>query len=287
MKFSKFTKRVSSLMLAVALILSLTIPALAASPGTDSTNTVKLLAAASTRYSLGERVGTEYPVGTLLRNFEDGTGFKVDVTYDSSGNLLNLMRNNPNIADIFISADLGRMDTAISESLIAGSTKYELLGNKLVLIGNKTSGPAALTYAGLQTWLQTVSVPAKPFAAGDPLVVPAGTYTKQVLGDTVWNAISSKTELYSNVTNVLNAVADNVKPIGSVYETDAATEKASVNVLDTKDIGIIYPIGITQAAVTAGSDRLSEAEDLVDFLIEDIDKTDGSSIFQDFGFSKP
>ena len=90
MKKGRFSKHFSCFMLVIALVVSLTVPAFATYGG--SPVTINLMAAASTRYSLGERVNGQYPTGTILRNFEDAnSNITVNATYDSSGNLVNQM----------------------------------------------------------------------------------------------------------------------------------------------------------------------------------------------------
>lgn len=284
MKFNKILKFVSSLALSLVLMLGFVTPAFAAS---TSTTTIKLMAAASMRYTLGERQSSGvYPSGTLLRAFEDqNANTKVNVTYDSSGNLLNQMiADTTNSTDIFISADLARMNSAVTSNIIQQSTVYNLLNNKLVLVANPNSGLTAgdVLYSNALAWLN--DNPGIKIAVGDPAVVPAGTYTQQVFG-TQWNDILNHANLYSNVTNVLNAVADttltNVNQLGSVYATDAKT-KPSLVVLDSKNVNIIYPIGITNAAM-GNSARSIPSQALVNLLKADILNANG--VFQTAGFS--
>lgn len=287
MKSNKLLKFVSSFALSIVLMLGFVTPAFAASTGTDSTTTLNLMAAASTRYTLGERANGVYPSGTLLRAFEDqNANIKVNVTYDSSGNLLNQMIADTNhSADIFISADLARMNSAVTANIIQASTVYNLLNNKLVLVGNSSTGLTenGLPYSGVLDWLN--DNPGTTIAVGDPAVVPAGTYTKQVfdaIGSTTWNDILTHATEYSNVTNVLNAVANNANQLGSVYATDAKTN-SSLIVLASEDVNIIYPIGITNAAM-GNTDRSTASQALVNLLKADIAKTTGS-VFRNAGFS--
>ncbi|MEY8001138.1 molybdate ABC transporter substrate-binding protein [Clostridium sp. Mt-5] len=295
MKFNKLLKFVSSFALSLVLMLGFVTPTFAASTDTNSTTTLNLMAAASTRYSLGERgVDGAYPSGTLLRAFEDqNANIKVNVTYDSSGNLLNQMIADPNhSADIFISADLARMNSAVTANIIQADTVYNLLNNKLVLIANPNTGLTenSLQYSDVLGWLN--DNPGTTIAVGDPAVVPAGTYTKQVfdaIDSTTWNDILTHATLYSNVTNVLTAVANNVNQLGSVYATDAKTD-SNLIVLATEDVNIIYPIGITNAAMSDTVSRAPASQALVNFLKADIAKStdlpiNGGSVFKYFGFS--
>jgi len=289
MKLSKLSKRVSSLALAGVMMLSLAIPAFADS----TTTTINLMAAASTRYTLGDGVSGAYPSGTLLQEFEaNNPNIKVNVTYDSSGNLVNQMvADSTNKADVFLSADLARMNLAVTDGIIEADTTSNLLNNKLVLVANPNAGLAAnsLAYSGVLAWLQTLGT-TRSMAIGDPVVVPAGTYTKQVfdaIDSTTWNTITANTSpklstFYSNVTNVLTAVVNNTNQIGSVYATDAKTQ-SSLIVLDSKDVNIIYPIGITNAAM-GDDNRASAAQALDTFLYADLAKG-GSSVFLNAGFT--
>lgn len=305
MNFSKFTKHALSLALVVVMLLSFAIPAFATYPDTSPAITVNLMAAASMRYSLGERqTNGAYPSGTLLNTFEgQHSNITVNVTYDSSGNLLNAMiADTTRSADVFISADTTRMNSAVTANIIDSGTVYNLLNNRLVLIANSSTGLTAnsLAYSNVATWLAGGSL--RTIAVGDPTVVPAGTYTKTVFdridvaagfaAGTTWSNIASYKTEYSNVTNVLNAVALNTNSIGSVYATDAATN-SSLIVLATEDVNIIYPIGITAAAMTKVEDEDGEemqsnrelaSTELVDYLKADIAKTSGS-VFKAKGFS--
>lgn len=297
MKFRKFLKRISSLALVAVLVLSFAIPSFAQSASTNTASTLNLMAAASMRYSLGERTNGEYPEGTLLNEFEDEYGITVNVTYDSSGNLLNQMREDPDSSDVFISADLLRMGYAVDEDIIDEETVYNLLNNQLVLVAKTTSGITNLTYEDVPDWLAEDS--SRTIAIGDPAVVPAGTYTKQVfdaIDPTIWDNLIDEDNhyatLYGNVTEVLNAVVGGTNSIGSVYATDAKTQGSNLIVLDSEDVDIIYPIGITTAAMN-NADRKSASELLVDFLKADLDKPSssggvfvpGDSVFKFFGFS--
>ena len=294
------SRRVLSIALALALVFSLSLSVFAASDTADSTAvTVELKAAASMRYSLGERQSDgQYPVGTVLRMFEDANyneddevyEILVDVTYDSSGNLLNQMRaqmgtdadGNPDSSglttDVFLSAAIAQMTSATSEGIIASSSN--LLRNNLVLIANVKSGLAKgdVTFATAAAWLTTNG---GTIALGDPSVVPAGSYAQTVFTNNgTWSAIQTYAKYYSNVTYVLGAVSDGSNTLGAVYATDAATEKETVKVLDSADVNIIYPVGITTGA-TSDATRNAAANELISFFTSD----EAMAVFEAYGFS--
>ena len=119
-------------------------------------------------------------------------------------------------------------------------------------------------------------------AIGDPKSVPAGAYAKEVLESMeIWDAIQDKLSLGSNVTEVLNWVADGSASVGLVYATDAKKLADKVSVIEEAPEGtlkekIVYPIGIVK-----NSDNAAAAKIFVDFL-----KTDEvKQVFVDSGFT--
>jgi len=295
---SKFFKRASGILLTLALVFTLSLSAFASGSSTITyeDTEIELKAAASMVYSLGARQSNgEYPTNTLLYAFEHtnfgGLYYRVNVSYDSSGNLLNAMRAEQAAGsittDVFLSAALAQMTTATNEEIIDSS--YDLLNNRLVLVARTDSNVSfSGGYAGVAAWLAGATwvngVPNRTFAVGDPDIVPAGNYTKTVFdridvvngvaSGTTWDYITTNycpNGLYSNVTNVLNAVVAGTETVGSVYSTDAATRTDLVE-LDNKNVDIIYPVGITTAAA-ADATRNTGASALVEFFFTDLAKS--------------
>lgn len=122
---------------------------------------------------------------------------------------------------------------------------------------------------------------AKTIALGDPNSVPAGQYAKEVftnLGN--WEAVSSKASFGTNVTEVLNWVAEGSADIGIVYATDAVISK-KVEIIMEAPAGslktrVIYPVGMV-----SDSSHPYEAKLFIDFLASD----DAHSVFTAYGFS--
>lgn len=215
------------------------------------TTTITIFAAASLRNALDD----------AAKAFEKSTGDKVVISYAGSSALAKQIEQGAP-ADIFISADLDWMDYVAKAKLIKNDTRFNLLGNRLVLIAPKTS---------------TVSVKiAKDFplatilgdnhiAMADVKSVPAGKYGSAALKKLgVWSSVEPKVAQAANVRAALALVAQGEAPLGIVYETDAAAEP-KVKIVgvfpDDTHPPIIYPIAITAATKNADA-----AKAFIDYL---------------------
>ena len=175
-------------------------------------------------------------------------GHKVVVSYGASSALAKQIENGAP-ADIFISADLDWMDYVAEHKLIKPETRFNLLGNKLVLIApadsriNLTIGPNFPLAQALGN---------DRLAMAEPSAVPAGKYGKaalEALG--VWTSVASKIAPAQDVRATLLLVARGEAPLGIVYQTDAASDK-SVKIVaafpESTHPPIIYPIAVTTAS---------------------------------------
>jgi len=150
-------------------------------------------------------------------------------------------------ADLFISADLDWMDYLANKNLIKPDTRFNLLGNKIVLIAPKDSK------------LTTVAIKGPDLAralAGGRLsmanvdAVPAGKYGKAALEKLgAWDGVKDKIAQSDNVRAALLLVSRDEAPLGIVYQTDAASDP-SVKIVGTFPENthppIIYPIALTK-----------------------------------------
>jgi molybdate transport system substrate-binding protein len=178
-------------------------------------------------------------------------------------------------ADLFISADLDWMDYLATRNLIKPETRFNLLGNQLVLIAPKDSTVATKIASSF------------PLAAllGDGRLamantdsVPAGKYGKAALTTLgVWDAVKDKIAQTENVRAALQLVSRDEAPLGIVYATDAKADP-KVKVIDIFPADthppIIYPV-----AVLAGSQNPSAPA-----LTRYLKSSAASSIFEAQGF---
>lgn len=209
------------------------------------TATITIFAAASLKNALDD----------AAKAYEKSTGNKIVISYAGSSALAKQIEQGAP-ADIFISADLDWMDYAQKKGLIKTDTRFNLLGNRIVLIAPKSS-TVSLKIAKDFPLASTLG--SNRLAMANVKSVPAGKYGSaalQKLG--VWKDIESKVAQADNVRAALALVAQGEAPLGIVYETDAAAEP-KVRIVDTFPADthppIIYPIAILAASKKVDADK--------------------------------
>ena len=224
---------------ALACFLALLAAAPASAQDKKQDNTITVFAAASLKNAIDD----------VNAAFTRIAGGRAAASYAASSALAKQIEQGAP-ADVFVSADLEWMDYLAGKKLLKDGTRFNLLGNRLVLIAPKDSklgdvriGPgfdiAKLAGDGR-------------IAVADVRAVPAGKYAKaalQKLGG--WAAAEKKLAMAENVRAALALVGRGEAPLGIVYETDA---KADPNV---KIVGrfpenshppIVYPAALTANA---------------------------------------
>lgn len=210
---------------------------------------------------------------TLIPMFtEKYSWITVEGTYDSSGKLQTQIEEGLE-ASVFMSAANKQMNSLVESGLIDADTVVGLLENEIVLIAPINSDTDIDSFERV--------VEAETIALGDPASVPVGQYSQEALENLkVWEAIQSKTSWGTNVTEVLNQVAEGSADVGIVYATDAAQIPDKVKILAVAPAGslkakVIYPVGIL-----AGTDQREAAELFLDFL----QSPEAISVFEANGF---
>lgn len=159
-------------------------------------------------------------------------------------------------ADVFISANTDWMDTLEADGLIDPESRFDLLGNSIVLIAHGAeTEPVAIApgfdLAGMlgENRLAMALVDA----------VPAGIYGKAALESLgIWEAVEPKAAQADNVRAALAFVSTGEAPMGIVYSTDAVADD-NVTVVGTFPADTHPPI-IYPAASIAESDNPLNAE---------------------------
>ncbi|HTR85907.1 MAG TPA: molybdate ABC transporter substrate-binding protein [Reyranella sp.] len=164
-------------------------------------------------------------------------------------------------ADLFISADLDWMDYVEKKDLIRKDTRFNLLGNKIVLIAPRDSKAAIDVRRGFDL---AKALAGGKLAMGNVDAVPAGKYGKAALEKLgAWDGVKDKIAQADNVRAALLLVARGEAPLGIVYATDAAAEP-NVKIVgtfpDDSHPPIIYP-----AAVIKDS-KAADAKPFLDYL---------------------
>lgn len=215
-----------SILGAVALVACTVAPALARA------DAVTVFATSSTTSAMAE----------IEAGFEAATGHDLVVSLAGSPTLARQIQQGAP-ADIFISASPDWMDRIEADGLIEAGSRFDLLGNRMVLVAYGTDvAPVAigpdLDLAGMlgDGRLAMALVDA----------VPAGVYGKAALARLgLWDSVAGRVAQADNVRAALAFVAAGEAPFGIVYATDAAAAD-SVTVIGTfpEDTHppIVYPV---------------------------------------------
>ena len=200
-------------------------------------------------------------------------GVKVTPTYASSGDLQTQIENGLE-ADVFMSAANKQMDALAEEGLIDNNTNVQFLENKVVLIVPADSNSNISSFDDLKNVKGNIAI-------GDPESVPAGQYAQEVLNNTgIWDDVESKLSLGTDVTAVLNQVAQGSAECGIVYSTDAKSTD-DVKVIceapeDALKTPVIYPVAVLKDSKDA---------DAANKFLEFLQTQEAKDVFVDYGFT--
>ena len=226
--------------------------------------TITLAAAASLEKSF-----TEQLIPMFEAQYPD---VNVEGTYDSSGKLQSQIEAGADV-DIFFSAALKQMQALQEKGYIAEDASVNLLENKIVLIVPTGKEDGYTSFEDI--------VNADMVAIGDPESVPAGQYGKEALENLdLWSSVEGKLSLGTNVTEVLNWVAEGSADAGIVYATDAASMSDKVTVVaeapEESVSKVIYPV-----AELKETKNKEAADSFLKFLQTD----EALAVFEAAGFS--
>jgi molybdate transport system substrate-binding protein len=235
-------------------------------PATAQQKSITVFAAASLKNALDD----------ADKAFAAKTGIKIVASYAATSALAKQIEAGAP-ADVFISADLRWMDYAAQQKLIKPDTRFDLLGNKLVLIAAKDA-PVGTVTIGPGFDIAKLAGDGR-IAVADVKAVPAGRYAKAALESLgAWPAAEKKLAMAENVRAALAYVGRGEAPLGIVYATDAAVEP-KVKVIGVFPGGshpkIIYPVAATAA---------TRKPDVAAYLVF-LRGTDARSVFERYGFT--
>jgi len=197
-------------------------------------------------------------------------------SYASSSTLAKQIENGAP-ANVFVSADEPWMNYLEERKLIEPGSRFDLLGNKLVLIAPSDSSVNKIEI-GPKFDLAKLLGDGK-LATGDPDHVPAGKYAKAALEKLgVWKDVEGRLARAADVRGALTLVERGEAPLGIVYATDAAiTPKVKVVGIFPADSHpkIVYPTALVAGKATAA------AMSFIEFL-----KTpEAKAVFEKYGFT--
>ena len=239
--------------------------------GGNSTDTsldgqeVNLAAAASLKNVYDEK---------LIPMFEEKyQGVKVTPTYASSGDLQTQIENGLE-TDVFMSAANKQMDALVEEGIIDNSTNLQFLENKVVLIVPADSNSTISSFDDLKNVEGNIAI-------GDPESVPAGQYAQEVLNNTgIWDDVESKLSLGTDVTAVLNQVAQGSAECGIVYATDAKSTDDVKVICEAPEDALKTPVIYPVAAIKDTNDT-----DATNAFMDFLQTKEAKDVFVEYGFS--
>lgn len=172
---------------------------------------ITVFAAASLKNALDE----------IAAGFERETGHSAVVSLAGSSALARQIRHGAP-ADIFISANPGWMDALEREGLIDPASRFDLLGNSLVLVAHGRGAAPVRVRPGLDI---DAMLGEGRLAMTLVDAVPAGIYGKAALEWLgAWEAVAPRVAQADNVRAALALVSSGEAPLGIVYATDAAAD---------------------------------------------------------------
>jgi molybdate transport system substrate-binding protein len=222
--------------------------------GTVVAGDLTIFAAASLKEALDE----------VARDFSAETGHSVTVSYAGSSTLARQIALGAP-ADLFLSASPEWMDQVQNTGHIDAASRFDLLGNRLVLIaGTKSAlGPVTLE-AGLDL---PALLDGGRLAMALTEAVPAGIYGKAALTSLgLWESVAPSVAETDNVRAALALVALEAAPLGIVYATDVRAEprvKTVGNFPAESHPEITFPAAATAAA------RQPQTDAFLDYLRRD------------------
>lgn len=205
--------------------------ALTLAPVIAQAEEVVVFAAASLTNALAE----------IETGFEAATGHDLVVSVGGAAALARQIQFGAP-ADIFISSSTDWMDRLERDGLLEPDSRFDLLGNTLVLIAHGAAPPVTLEPGFDLPGLLGGGRLAMALVDS----VPAGVYGKQALSSMgLWTAVEPLVAQTENVRAALTLVAAGEAPFGIVYASDAASSPA-VSVVATFPEGshapIVYPV---------------------------------------------
>jgi molybdate transport system substrate-binding protein len=224
-----------------------------------------IFAAASLREALDE-VNTAF-----MRQYGD----TVTISFGASSKLAwQIESGDP--ANIFISADLGWMDSLERRHLVQTESRKNLLGNQLVIAAPADADTKLDIKPGFDLG---GALKGGHLAMADPSSVPAGKYGKAALETLgVWASVESVVERTEDVRGALSLVSRHKAPLGIVYTTDVAADPGVkvVGVFPPESHPpIVYPVALTAESRDPAAKR----------LLEFLGSPSAKAIFEKHGFS--
>ncbi|WP_319407889.1 molybdate ABC transporter substrate-binding protein [uncultured Desulfosarcina sp.] len=227
---------------------------------------VVVFAAASTTNALTE-IGELYAARGLGH---------IETSFASSSTLAKQIASGAP-ADVYLSANKKWMDFLAEKNAVDVATRFDLLGNRIVLIAPLDSPMGAIDIKPGLNLADRLGKDGR-LSMGDPEHVPAGMYGKKAMENLgIWEYVKDRLAPMKDVRAALVLVERAETPLGQVYATDAAISK-KVRVVGTFPTDSHPPIVYPVAAVTGG--HADAAKPFMGFL----KSPEARAVFEKYGF---
>lgn len=220
----------------------------------------------------------------ITDGFTEETGHQVAVSYAGTSALARQIAHGAP-ADIFIAANADWMDYLEAEGLVAPGSRFDLVGNTLVLIAHGADAEPLEIAPGMAL-ADRLGDSRLAMAFVD--AVPAGIYGKaalQTLG--VWEEVSGQVAQADNVRAALALVATGEAPLGIVYASDVHANNAHASNAEAGDaVSIIgrFPEGSHPPITYPAAATADSGNPLNQPFLEHLRSARSQAVFADEGF---
>ena len=164
----------------------------------------------------------------LITDYARRTGVVVRPTYNSSAALARQVEAGT--GELFLTSDSAWVDYLVRKKAIDRKDRYNIIGNRLVLIAPSASRTTLRIADGMP--IAAALGPNGKLAISDPEAIPAGSLARSALTRLkVWDSVRGRIAKSDNGRNTLSLVANGASPLGIVLQSEAKLE-SRVRVLD-------------------------------------------------------
>jgi molybdate transport system substrate-binding protein len=244
--------------------------------GTGIVPGIKTGAAAQTELVVFAAASTTHALTEIGELYASRNPVRITPSFASASTLARQIESGAP-ADVYLSANREWMDFLEEKNLIVKKSRFDLLGNRLVLI---VPADSPVKQIDVMPGFSLSGVLGKDgrMSTGDPDHVPVGMYGKKALQNLgVWDQVKDRLAPMNDVRSALVMVERGEAPLGLVYATDAAVSK-KVRIAGMFPAGCHPPIVYPVAAVSAG--KVNEARKFIDFL----KSPEAGAIFKKYAF---
>jgi len=200
-------------------------------------------------------------------------GVRVSYNFAASSTLQRQIEKGAS-ADVFISASPQQVTALETHDMLEADSRYDVLSNRLVLVSHKNS------ILSVESVERLADDAVSRIAIGQPEIVPAGTYAKEVLVHLgLWEKVHPKLVFGTDVRATLAYVSAGNVDIAIVYQTDVILSK-NVKILYEFPAETHSPI-VYPAVILRDSNQKQLAQQFITYL-----KTPSTTkIFEKHGFT--